>query len=91
MADEYQQLGIGSTLSAELLADARAAGITEITALVASDNPAAVALLRRVLRVLDIRFEGHDLDPGGAPERSALATRQRRPRVDPSRLRTPTP
>ena len=71
VADEYQQLGIGSTLSAELLADARAAGITEITALVASDNPAAVALLRRVLRVLDIRFEGHDLSIRAALPREA--------------------
>ncbi len=61
VADEYQQLGIGSTLTAELLADARAAGITEITALVASDNPAAVALLRRILTVLDIRFDGPEL------------------------------
>ena len=48
-------------LPAELIADARAAGITEITALVASDNPAAVALLRRILSVLDIRYEGPEL------------------------------
>ena len=61
VADEYQQRGIGSALTAELLADARAAGITEITALVASDNPAAVALLRRILDVLDVRFEGPEL------------------------------
>ena len=61
VADEYQRLGIGSSLTAELLADARAAGITEITALVASDNPAAVALLRRIVRALDIRFEGPEL------------------------------
>ena len=61
VADDYHQLGIGSALTAELLADARAAGITEITALVATDNPAAVALLRRVLSVLDIRFDGPEL------------------------------
>ena len=61
VADEYQQLGIGSALTRELIADARAAGITEITALVSSDNPAAVALLRRILNVLDIRFEGPEL------------------------------
>ena len=61
VADEYHKLGIGSTLTAELLADARAAGITEITALVSSDNTAAVALLRRILDVLDIRFEGPEL------------------------------
>ena len=61
VADEYQQRGIGSALTAVLLADARAAGITEITALVASDNPAALALLRRILNRLEIRFEGPEL------------------------------
>ena len=61
VADEYQHRGIGSALTAELIADARAAGITEITALVASDNRAAVALLRRVVRKLDIRLEGPEL------------------------------
>ena len=61
VADAYHRLGIGSTLTAELLADARAAGIAEITALVSSDNSAAVALLRRILDVLDIRFEGPEL------------------------------
>ena len=58
VADEYQRRGIGSALAAELVADARAAGITEITAFVSSDNPAAVALLRRIANVFDIRFEG---------------------------------
>ena len=61
VADEHQQRGIGSALAAELVADARAAGITEITALVSSDNPAAVALLRRILNVLDIRLDGPEL------------------------------
>ena len=40
------------------VADARAAGITEIAAFVSSDNPAAVALLRRIANVFDIRLEG---------------------------------
>jgi len=35
-------------LTAEFLADARAAGVTEVTALVANDNAAAVSLLRQV-------------------------------------------
>jgi ribosomal protein S18 acetylase RimI-like enzyme len=61
VADDYQHRGIGSTLAAELVADARAAGITEITALASSDNPAAVAVLRRIGNVLDIRFEGPEL------------------------------
>ena len=55
VADEYQQRGVGSALAAELIADARAAGVTEITALVSSDNPAALALLRRIANVLSIR------------------------------------
>ena len=61
VADEHQRLGIGSALTAELLADARAAGITEVTALVSSDNRAAVSLLRRLLGRLEIRFEGPEL------------------------------
>jgi len=61
VADEHQERGIGSALAAELVADARAAGITEITALVASDNPAAVALIRRIAKVFDVRFEGPEL------------------------------
>ena len=61
VVDEHQQRGIGSALTAELLADAGAAGITEVTALVASDNPAAMRLLRRVLSALEIRLDGTDL------------------------------
>ena len=61
VADAYQQRGVGSALAAELIADARAAGVTEITALVSRDNPAALALLRRIANVLDIRFDGPEL------------------------------
>jgi ribosomal protein S18 acetylase RimI-like enzyme len=61
VADDYQRRGIGSALVAELVADARAAGITEINALVARDNSAAVAVLRRVARVLAVCFDGPDL------------------------------
>jgi ribosomal protein S18 acetylase RimI-like enzyme len=61
VADAYQERGIGYALAAELIEDARAVGITEITALVASDNPAAVALLRRIAGALDIRLEGPEL------------------------------
>jgi ribosomal protein S18 acetylase RimI-like enzyme len=61
VADEYQHRGVGSTLAAELLVDARAAGITEITALASSDNPAAVAVLRRITKVLDVRLDGPEL------------------------------
>ena len=61
VADEHQKRGIGSALTAELVADARAAGITEVTALVATENTAAVSLLRRVLERLDVRYEGTEL------------------------------
>ena len=61
VADEHQHRGIGSALTGELIADACAAGITEITALVSSDNPAALALFRRVANALHITFEGPEL------------------------------
>ena len=68
VADDVQHLGIGSALAAELVRDARAAGITEITALVASDNPRALALMRRIGRVTRVRHEGPELSV-----RSAIA------------------
>ena len=58
VADEYQNRGIGSALTRMLLDDARAAGIREITALATGDNRAAVALIRRIADVLEIRLEG---------------------------------
>ena len=61
VADEYQQQGIGTSLTAELLADARAAGITEITAFVSNGNAAALALLRRGARVIAVTFDGPQL------------------------------
>jgi ribosomal protein S18 acetylase RimI-like enzyme len=61
VADAYQRRGIGSALGAELVADARAAGITELSALVSSDNVGAVALLRRIANRLEIRLEGAQL------------------------------
>ena len=60
VADEHQRLGIGLVLTEELLADARAAGITEVTSLVAAENTAALGLLRRVLGRLEVTFEGPD-------------------------------
>ena len=51
----------GTAEIAFAVADARAAGITEITALVSSDNAAAVALLRRIAGVLAVHFEGREL------------------------------
>jgi ribosomal protein S18 acetylase RimI-like enzyme len=60
VADEYQRCGIGTALATELVADAAASGITEITAFVSSDNPVALRLFRRIATVLDIRREGSD-------------------------------
>jgi ribosomal protein S18 acetylase RimI-like enzyme len=61
VADEQQHRGIGTALMAELIADARAAGITEITALVSGSNAAALKLIRRITNVLAISFEGPEL------------------------------
>ena len=61
VVDEHQRRGIGAALVSELLHDARSAGITEVTALVAARNSAALALLRRVLKPLNVCYEGADL------------------------------
>ena len=61
VADAYQGRGIGSALTRELVSDACAAGIVEVTAVVRSDNPAALAVLRRALGQLEVRFEGPEL------------------------------
>jgi ribosomal protein S18 acetylase RimI-like enzyme len=58
VADVHQRGGVGSSLTRMLLEDARAAGITEVTAIAGGDNRAALALLRRAARVLDVRLEG---------------------------------
>jgi ribosomal protein S18 acetylase RimI-like enzyme len=61
VADAYQGRGIGSALTQELVSDACAAGIVEVTALVRSDNPAALAVLQRTLGRLQVRYEGPEL------------------------------
>jgi ribosomal protein S18 acetylase RimI-like enzyme len=61
VADAYQGRGIGSALTQELVCDACAAGITEVTALVRSDNPAGLAILQRALGQLEVRFEGPEM------------------------------
>jgi GNAT superfamily N-acetyltransferase len=61
VADTYQGQGIGSALTQELVCDACAAGIVEVTALVRSDNPAALTVLQRTLGQLAIRFEGSEM------------------------------
>ena len=61
VADEYQRRGIGTFVAGKLVADARAAGVTEIVAFVSSNNRAAIALLRRVLNAIEIRLDGSEL------------------------------
>ena len=61
VADAHQSRGVGSTLAAELAADARAAGITRLTATVCGDNPRIVALLKR-LGSLDMSWNGGERD-----------------------------
>jgi ribosomal protein S18 acetylase RimI-like enzyme len=61
VVDRCQRRGIGSALIAELVADACASGVTELTALVSSGNTAALTLLRRVAKSLHVRYEGSEL------------------------------
>jgi ribosomal protein S18 acetylase RimI-like enzyme len=60
VADDYQGRGIGTVLTRELAADARAAGITQLEATVCGDNPPAVSLLARVAHSLHVRWVGRE-------------------------------
>jgi len=57
VADAYQGCGIGTQLVDLVLADARAAGIEQVDAVVQSSNRAALRLLRRVLDAPMVRVE----------------------------------
>jgi ribosomal protein S18 acetylase RimI-like enzyme len=59
VADDHQSRGVGSILASELAADARAAGITQLTATVCGDNPRVIALLDR-LGSLDMSWQGRE-------------------------------
>jgi len=61
VADDYQGLGIGSALAHELVSDACAAGVVEVTALVRSDNRRALSVLHRVLGQFELRVDGPEL------------------------------
>jgi ribosomal protein S18 acetylase RimI-like enzyme len=58
VADAYHSRGIGSALVDRLAADARAAGITHLTAVMQASNKAAFLLVKRVAQPVDVRFEG---------------------------------
>ena len=60
VADEHQNRGIGSVLAAELAADARAAGISQLVATVCGDNPRIVALLGRLGSHLEVSWRGRE-------------------------------
>jgi ribosomal protein S18 acetylase RimI-like enzyme len=60
VADDHQSRGVGSTLATELAADARAAGITQLTATICGDNPGMVALLRRIGSSLEATWLGRE-------------------------------
>ncbi|HEY1370125.1 MAG TPA: GNAT family N-acetyltransferase [Gaiellaceae bacterium] len=66
VAADHRAGRIGAALARALLADAQAAGITEITASVPGDNPAAAALLRQRLSALGIPLHGAELWIRGA-------------------------
>src|SRR5207253_4150089 len=60
VADSYQHRGIGSALTRMLLDDARAAGITEIIAQASGENRAALALIKRSARIVEVRLDGSE-------------------------------
>jgi GNAT superfamily N-acetyltransferase len=57
VADDYQGKGIGKTLVELLAADARAAGVTHLTATIQSSNAPARGLVQKALDVVDVRYE----------------------------------
>ena len=61
VADVYQGRGLGTQLVGLLLADARAAGIARVEAVVEPRNRGALALLRRILGRPSMRYEGNEL------------------------------
>jgi GNAT superfamily N-acetyltransferase len=58
VADVHQGRGVGETLTRELAADARAAGIVRFEATVCGDNPQAVSMLARCAATLDVSWRG---------------------------------
>ena len=56
VADRYQGHCVGTTLVELLAADARAAGVTHLTATMQGSNTAAYSLVRKIARVVDVRY-----------------------------------
>ena len=57
VADRYHGRCVGSALVDLLAADARAAGVTHLTATIRSSNRAAYSLVRKVARVIGVQHE----------------------------------
>jgi RimJ/RimL family protein N-acetyltransferase len=73
IVDDWQGLGLGTELVAQLSERARSEGIRRFTALVAADNPAMAGLLRNVRAVLVGREPGalqYEITLGPAEEHS---------------------
>jgi ribosomal protein S18 acetylase RimI-like enzyme len=62
VADCYHGCGIGGALGQLLAADARAAGITHLTATTQCSNSAARSLLRNLAQNVETRFQGSELE-----------------------------
>jgi ribosomal protein S18 acetylase RimI-like enzyme len=57
VADRYHARCVGSALVDLLADDARASGVTHLTATMQGSNRAASRLVRRVARAVDVRYE----------------------------------
>ena len=65
VADEWQNLGVGSILADRLAGDARAAGIRRLRATMQAENRASLKLMRRITRGLTTRVVSGQLEVAG--------------------------
>jgi len=62
VADDWQRRGVGTTLSDQLVADARRLGIRRFSATMASDNVPAHRLMAKLTKQLEHRHAGSGVD-----------------------------
>jgi GNAT superfamily N-acetyltransferase len=80
IGDEWQGSGIGTALARRLAADAAAAGISRLHALIGGENRAALALMAATTRIVTRQFEGADVyvvGEVGEPRRPTCSTRSK--------------
>jgi GNAT superfamily N-acetyltransferase len=65
VADDWQNLGVGSILADRLACDARAAGIRRLRATMQAENRASLKLMRRMTRGLTTRVVSGQLEVAG--------------------------